>query len=109
MASPQQRLANAREQLQQSPNKLGNLIRATPKRGEDGKTVGYVLSPGRDPELFAQVGLQPGDVAIQINDIKLDNPSNSARALKSMQGGDSVSVTVLRDDQEQVISLDWPE
>lgn len=109
MDTPQQRLANARQQLKQSPKKLGNLIRATPKRGEDGKTVGYVLSPGRDPELFAQVGLQPGDVAIQINEIKLDNPSNSARALKSMQGGDSVTVTVLRDDQEQVISLDWPE
>ena len=107
--SPQQRLNNVRQQLVQSPAKLSNLIRATPKRGEGGKTIGYVLSPGQDPDLFAQVGLQPGDVAIQINDIKLDNPSNSARALKSMQRGDSVTVTVLRNDQEQVLSLDWPE
>ncbi len=107
--SPQQRLSNARQQLRQSPGKLSNLIRATPKRGEGGKTVGYVLSPGRDPDLFAQVGLQPGDVAIQINDIKLDNPSNSARALKSMQSGESVTVTVLRNEQEEVLSLEWPE
>jgi general secretion pathway protein C len=107
--SPQQRLSNARQQLRQSPGKLSNLIRATPKHGEGGKTVGYVLSPGRDPDLFAQVGLQPGDVAIQINDIKLDNPSNSARALKSMQSGESVTVTVLRNEQEEVLSLEWPE
>ena len=109
VASPQQRLSNARQQLSQSPAKLSNLIRATPKRGEGGKTIGYVLSPGRDPDLFSQVGLQPGDVAIQINDIKLDNPSNSARALKSMQRGETVTVTVLRNDQEQVLSLEWPE
>jgi general secretion pathway protein C len=108
-ASPQQRLTNARRQLSNSPGKLSNLIRATPKRGDGGKTVGYVLSPGRDPDLFAQVGLQPGDVAIQINDIKLDNPANSARALKSMQQGDSVTVTVLRNEQEEVLSLEWPE
>ena len=108
-ASPQRRLTNARQQLKQGSGNLSNLLRATPKRGEGGATVGYILSPGRDPDLFAQVGLQQGDVAIQINDIKLDNPTNSARALKSMQSGESVSVTVLRKGQEQVVSLDWPE
>ena len=108
MASPQQRLNTARQQLKQGSGNLANLVRATPKRGEDGKTIGYILSPGRDPDLFAQVGLQQGDVAIQINNIKLDNPTSSARALKSMQSGDSVSVTVLRHGQEQVVSLEWP-
>jgi len=107
-ASPRQRLNNARQQHKRGSGNLANLVRATPKRGKGGKTVGYILSPGRDPDLFAQVGLQQGDVAIQINDIKLDNPTNSARALKSMQSGDSVSVTVLRDGQEQIVSLDWP-
>jgi len=108
-ASPQQRLSSARQQLQRGSGNLGNLVRATPKRGEDGSTIGYVLSPGRDPDLFAQVGLHTGDIAIQINDIKLDNPSNSARALKSMQSGNSVSVTVLRNGQEEYLTLDWPE
>lgn len=108
-ASPRERLSSARQQLQRGSSNLSNLVRATPKRGEDGKTIGYTLSPGRDPDLFAQVGLQKGDVAIQINDIRLDNPTNSARALKSMQSGESVSVTVMRNDQEEVLSLEWPE
>ena len=108
-ASPRQRLTSARQQLRQGKTNLPNLVRATPKRGKNGKTIGYTLSPGRDPDLFAQVGLQAGDVAVQINDIRLDNPSNSARALKSMQSGDTASVTVMRDGQEQVLNLEWPK
>ena len=108
-ASPSQRLSSARQQLKRGNANLPNLVRATPKRGKDGKTIGYTLSPGRDPDLFQQVGLQAGDVAIQINSISLDNPTNSARALKSMQSGESVSVTVMRNGQEQVLSLEWPE
>ncbi len=107
--SPRQRLNSARQQLKRGNANLPNLVRATPKRGKDGKTIGYTLSPGRDPDLFEQVGLQAGDVAIQINSISLDNPTNSARALKSMQSGESVSVTVMRNGQEQVLSLEWPE
>jgi general secretion pathway protein C len=71
--------------------------------------MGYALAPGRDPELFEQVGLQEGDVVVQVNDIKLDNPANSARALKSVQSGESVSVTVLRGGEEQVLTLNLPE
>lgn len=108
-ASPRQRLSSARQQLKQGRTNLPNLVRATPKRGANGKTIGYTLSPGRDRDLFEQVGLQAGDVAIQINDIKLDNPTNSARALKSMQSGDSASVTVMRNGQEEVLSLEWPK
>lgn len=108
-ASPRERLSSARKQLKNGPAKMGDLLRASPKRGTNGSTIGYTLSPGRDPDLFREVGLQQGDVAIQINNIKLDNPANSARALKSMQSGDSVTVTVLRNGQEEAVTLDWPE
>jgi len=108
-SSPGQRLRGVREQLKQRPMDLYNLVRATPKKGGNGQIIGYELGPGRDPELFREVGLQKGDVAIQINDIKLNNPANSARALKSVQSGDTVSVTVLRNGQQQVLSLSVPE
>ena len=95
--------------MRKRPRDLYNLVKATPKNDADGNIMGYELGPGRDPELFDAVGLQQGDVVVQINDIKLDNPSNSARALKSMQSGESVTVTVLRNEQEEVLSLEWPE
>ena len=108
-SSPAQRLKAVRQNLKKRPRDLSNLVRATPKRDGKGRTIGYELGPGRDPALFAQVGLQKGDVAIEINDIKLDNPANSARALKSAQSGETVSITVLRNGQEEVLSLSVPE
>jgi general secretion pathway protein C len=108
-SSPAQRLKTVRQNLKQRPRDLYNLVRATPKKDGEGNTIGFELKPGRDPKLFKQVGLQEGDVAIQINDIKLDNPANSARALKSAQSGETVSVTVLRNGQQEVLSLSVPE
>ncbi|HAJ91084.1 MAG TPA: type II secretion system protein GspC [Gammaproteobacteria bacterium] len=108
-SSPAQRLKQVRENMRKRPRDLYNLVRATPKKDAQGKIIGYELGVGRDPELFKQAGLQKGDVAIQINDIKLDNPANSARALKSAQSGETVSVTVLRNGQEEVLSLSVPE
>jgi general secretion pathway protein C len=108
-SSPSERLREVRENMRKRPRDLYNLVRATPKKGGDGNIIGFELGPGRDPDLFRQVGLQEGDVAIQINDIKLDNPANSARALKSAQSGETVSVTVLRNGQEEVLSLSVPE
>ena len=95
--------------MRKRPRDLYNLVKATPKNDADGNIMGYELGPGRDPELFDAVGLQQGDVVVQINDIKLDNPANSARALKSAQSGETVSVTVLRNGQQEVLTLSVPE
>ncbi|MGB5305819.1 MAG: PDZ domain-containing protein, partial [Gammaproteobacteria bacterium] len=108
-ASSTQRLQNIRQQLQQNPKTLFGLVRAQPKRGAGGKMVGYTLNPGREPELFQEMGLLAGDVVTQVNDISLDNVANGARALKSAQSGETVSVTILRNGQEQVLSLNIPE
>ena len=70
--------------------------------------TGYTLQPGREPELFADLGLQAGDVAIQINDVRLDSTTSGMQALKSIQSGDTASITILRDGQEQVLSLRMP-
>ncbi|MGB5607301.1 MAG: type II secretion system protein GspC [Gammaproteobacteria bacterium] len=108
-ASSTQRLQNIRQQLQQNPKTLFGLVRAQPKRGAGGKMVGYTLNPGREPELFQEMGLLAGDVVTQVNDISLNNVANGARALKSAQSGETVSVTILRNGQEQVLSLNIPE
>ncbi len=55
------------------------------------------------------MGLQPGDVVTQINEISLDNLSNGMRALKSAQSGETVSMTVMREDQEETLSFSIPE
>jgi general secretion pathway protein C len=103
-----QRLKAVRQQLKQKPRALASLVRAVPKQDSKGKTIGYTVSPGRDPELFKIMGLQAGDVVTMVNSIKLDNPANGARALKSLQRGNVVDVTVLRNGKTQAISLSVP-
>ena len=62
----------------------------------NGKLRGYKVSPGRDKALFNELGLQDGDVVVQVNDVRLDTVENGMAALKSVQSGDSVSLIVER-------------
>jgi general secretion pathway protein C len=107
--TPAQRLRSIRQQLRQNPRTLYGLVRATPKKDEAGKMVGYTLRPGRDPELFKQMNLQDGDVVTRINNIALDSLANGMQALKSAQAGQTVTMTVLRDGREQALSFGMPE
>ncbi|MEA2093686.1 MAG: type II secretion system protein GspC [Pseudomonadota bacterium] len=108
-SAPSKRLSSIRQRLKKNPKSLYGLVRTTPKKNKKGKMVGYTLKPGREPELFEQMGLQAGDVVTQINDISLNTLSNGVRALKSVQSGETVSMTVLRDGEEQALSFNVPE
>jgi general secretion pathway protein C len=105
----EQRIRDIRQKIKQSPNTLIDAVRPMPHMGKGGAMVGYKLMPGRDPAFFRELGLQPGDVVVQINDVRLDSKQNGMRALKSIQSGDQASMTVLRGGQEQVMNLRMPE
>jgi general secretion pathway protein C len=108
-ASKAQRLKSMRRQLKENPKSLYGLVRATPKKDEAGNMVGYTLQPGREPELFQTMGLQEGDVVTGINEVKLDSLANGMKALKSAEAGESVTMTVLRGDQEETLTFSMPE
>lgn len=105
----EQRIRDIRQKIKQSPNTLIDAVRPMPHMGKGGAMVGYKLMPGRDPAFFRELGLRPGDVVVQINDVRLDSKQNGMRALKSIQSGDQASMTVLRGGQEQVMNLRMPE
>lgn len=104
--NPQARLNAVRQQLKQDSRKIDGLLRAAIHKDGTGRMIGYRISPGRDPALFAELGLVDGDVVTQVNDMDLSDPANSARALQTLQSGESVSVTLVRDGQEQLVTLD---
>jgi general secretion pathway protein C len=104
----EQRIRDIRQRMKQSPTTLINAVRPVPHMGEGGAMVGYKLMPGRDPALFRELGLQPGDVVVQINDVRLNSKQNGMRALQSIQSGDQASMTLLRGGQEQVVNLRMP-
>lgn len=104
-----ERLQSLRQTLKQNPKSLFGLVRTIPKKDDKGKMVGYILQPGREPELFEQMGLKPGDVVTRINDIALDNLASGMQALRSVQSGDTVSMTVLRGERQQNLSFRIPD
>ncbi len=104
-----ERLQSLRQTLRQNPKSLFGLVRTIPKKDDQGKMIGYILQPGREPELFEQMGLRPGDVVTRINDVNLDNLASGMQALRSVQGGDTVSMTVLRGDQQENLFFRIPE
>lgn len=104
--TPSERLRQVREQIQNSPKSLYGMIRATPQLDENGNISGYVIAPGQDPQLFSQVGLQDGDVVTEVNGMSMSDPANGAKALKSLQGGEQVTVKLLRGGVEQMLTLD---
>ena len=105
----EQRIRDIRQKIKQSPNTLIDAVRPMPYMGAGGAMVGYKLMPGRDPAFFRELGLRPGDVVVQINDVRLDSKENGMRALKSIQSGDQASMTVLRGGQERVMNLRMPK
>jgi len=92
-------LAGLREQMLQNPGRLGDLIQATPYQ-EDGQFIGYRLSPRDNPALFAQIGLQPGDIVTAINGIAIDRPDKGLLALQDLIKAEQVTVTLLRNGTE---------
>ena len=108
-AKHEQKIRDIRQKIKQSPKTLIQVVRPTPYMGEDGAMIGYTLQPGRELELFKGLGLQPGDVAVQINDVKLNSKESGMQALKSIQSGDDASITILRGGQEQVMNFRMPD
>ena len=106
VGDPQARLAAVRQQLNRNPAAMAGLLRASVHKDEAGNMIGYALSPGNDPVMFAELGLVEGDVALQVNDMQLSDPNNSARALQVLRSGEPVTVRLLRNGQEQVVNLD---
>ncbi len=104
-----ERLRTLRQNLRQNPKSLFGLVRTIPKKDDQGKMIGYILQPGREPALFEQMGLKPGDVVTRINDVNLDNLASGMQALRSVQSGDTVSMTVLRGNQQENLSFRIPE
>jgi len=87
--------ANLRADLKNDPGKITDYMGINPKR-ENGKIVGYRLSPGKKPEFFKLSGLKSGDVAVQMNGYDLLNPLEAVQALSALKTERDMSLLVER-------------
>ncbi len=85
-----------REEIMKNPVRLTEFINATPHNNEDGKFMGYKLAPSNNKDMFYQLGLEPGDVVININDIVLDAPNKGPEALGALSTATEIKIVVMR-------------
>lgn len=100
-----------RDRLYQDPQSLAEVVSVNAVR-EDGRLMGYRITPGNDREQFGQLGFQSGDLVTSVNGIALNDPANTMRLYQTLRtateavfelerGGQQVSVAVSLGDQQQ--------
>ncbi|KAF7767592.1 general secretion pathway protein C [Pseudoalteromonas citrea] len=97
-------LADRRDELLKEPGKLFDYIRIS-RAMKDGKLIGYRLSPGKDPELFREMGLKNNDLAVSINGYQLTDMKQAMSAMNELRNSSDASITVERDGQTMSVQF----
>lgn len=103
MASELQRY---RREAIRNPARMAEAVSAEPVE-ENGRFIGYRLTPKQDLEIFRQLGLQPGDIITQANGIALDKPEAGIKALRKLATARELNITVLRNGTPQSIQAEF--
>lgn len=100
-------LGDIRSKILKNPTSFGDYAIPIPYN-ENGKLKGYRLQPQGDRALFDKVGLDPNDVIVELNGVKLNNPNRSLKALRKLQNAKSMDITVLRNGAELPLHFEIP-
>lgn len=87
-----------REELLSNPGKLMDFINISPVREGD-EIKGYRVNPGKDPSLFEESGLEPGDLAVELNGVDLTDLGESMALMKEFPTMTEITLTVDRDGE----------
>ncbi|ROR29578.1 type II secretion system protein GspC [Inmirania thermothiophila] len=88
-------LREYRDALLTDPQSVADAVRVEPV-SRDGAFLGFRLRPGRDRTLLARLGLRSSDIITEVNGVRLDSPVRALEVLGTLEGTDTVEVTVLR-------------
>ncbi|MBB1331518.1 type II secretion system protein GspC [Pseudoalteromonas sp. SR43-7] len=92
-------IIETREDLLEEPGKLFDYIRVS-QAMNDGELIGYRLSPGKEPELFKQMGLKNNDLAISINGYQLTDLKQAMSAINELRNSTDANITIERDGEQ---------
>ncbi|MGR5211943.1 type II secretion system protein GspC [Vibrio rotiferianus] len=102
----EEKLDQIRAEIARDPKRVFNYISISEVK-KDGSTIGYRVSPGREASLFNDVGLQAGDIAVELNGIDLRDPSSLAKLAQEMSNLQELNLTVERDGQQYDIYIQF--
>lgn len=93
-----------RDTLARNPSILGRVVAAEPYQ-ENGKLVGYRITPKQNPEILEAQGIVAGDIITRVNNIQLNSQKQGIRALRNAVKAENLEVVILRDGIEVPISI----
>lgn len=99
---------NVQELVAQNAQGFLEVVRPQPFM-PNGQLKGYRIYPGPNRQQFAALGLRAGDLVTEINGIALNNPAQGMEVFRSLGDAPQVTVTVERDGQPQVLSLNMTQ
>jgi general secretion pathway protein C len=108
VGDPSALLGEYRAQMEQNPQALLDLARAVPAPAPGGGISGFRLFPGNKPALFAQLGLQPGDLVKEVNGLVMDNPMRGAELMQRLRESNQLDLRIERAGQEINLSVAIP-
>ncbi|MEZ5564940.1 MAG: type II secretion system protein GspC [Gammaproteobacteria bacterium] len=99
---------NVQELVAQNAAGFLDVVRPQPFM-PNGQLKGYRIYPGPNRQQFAALGLRAGDLVTEINGVALNNPAQGMEVFRSLGDASQVTVTVERDGQPQVLSLNMSQ
>jgi general secretion pathway protein C len=99
---------NVQELVAQNAAGFLDVVRPQPFM-PNGQLKGYRIYPGPNRQQFTALGLRAGDLVTEINGVALNNPAQGMEAFRSLGDASQIAVTVERDGQPQVLSLDMSQ
>ena len=94
--------------MSNEPGLISDVLRPQPVFAE-GKLRGYRVYPGRNARAFAALGLRNGDLVLSVNGTALDDPTRGNDIFASLGSSDQAHVTVMRNGQQQDITLNMSQ
>lgn len=89
---------------EQIPKSISDVVRFSVHR-EDGQMVGYKIRPGRDKQLFDQVGLKAGDIVTNVNGRAMTDPKQLREVYQELKTATEANLGVRRGDEELQITI----
>lgn len=101
---PVDNLGELRNVLMNEPHRVGELVNVVEAKDRDQNLIGFRLSPGRNRALFRNLGLRPGDIAIEINGIPLNDREKIFMIMGELSSLSEISLKVKRGNQTITIN-----
>jgi general secretion pathway protein C len=74
---------------------------------ENGQMIGFRVQPTGDGQVFAQLGLEPGDILTEVNGTQLNSLRNSSQVIQALGEAAQATVTIRRNgaDRAEVLNV----